>query len=151
MVTELTEFVHLNHGWNADPNAVDPCVEDDGNDLVLGFALNSFGFTAFVKGDRGYIRFHDCSRFRFSSVNDEGWHRGQCRFSALAPKWGEFYEVTGDFKDTANDIVWTFHATASADPRNFLFYFKDNTFECSARDWSFDQADRNALKGFSVE
>ncbi len=147
----MSNFVHLNHGWNADPNAADPRVEHDGDDAVLSFALNAFEFEAFAKGDMGYLRFHDCSRYRFTHVNDEGWYRGQCRFSGLAPRWGEFYEVTGDFKDTANDIVWTFHAAAAEGQRNFLFYFKDNTFECSARDWSFDQAERNALKRLSVE
>ncbi len=147
----MTEFFHLNHGWNADPNAPDPRVEQDADDVVLGFALNSFLFSSFSKGDKGFLRFQGCSRYRFSNVNDEGWHRGQCRFSGFAPRWGEFYEVTGDFKDTANDIVWTFHAATAERQRNFLFYFKDSAFECSARDWSFDQADRNALTRIPAE
>jgi hypothetical protein len=35
-------------------------------------------------------------RYRLGNTNDEGWYRGQCRFSKLAPAWGEFYEVEGD-------------------------------------------------------
>jgi hypothetical protein len=26
-------------------------------------------------------------------TNDEGWYLGQCRFSKVAPTWGEFYHV----------------------------------------------------------
>lgn len=146
MPTELTKFVHLNHGWNAEPNAPEPWVEADGDDLVLGFALNSFVYDTFDADDVGYIRFASCARFRFSDVNDEGWYRGQCRFSAAAPAWGEFYEVIGDFKDQAPNIVWTPHAPATGTQRNFLFYFRDSAFEGSAQDWSIDLRARNALK-----
>ena len=150
MTTELTKFVKLNHGWNAEPNAPEPWVEVDGEDLVLGFALNSFIYDTFEADDIGYIRFHSCSRFRFSDVNDEGWYRGQCRFSALAPEWGKFYEVIGDFKDQAHNIVWTQQAPAMGKQRNFLFYFRDNAFEGSAQDWSIDTRYENALKRISI-
>lgn len=141
----MTEFVHLNIGWNANPNAPNPQAAPDGDDLVLGFGLNYFAYENFAAGEKGYIRFQSCTRYRFNSVNDEGWYQGQCRFSKLAPKWGEFYEVIGDFEDQKPVVEWISHATASVHQRNFLFYFRDNTFECSAGDWSIEKSDRNAL------
>ena len=145
MADATTAFIQLNEGWNAQPNAPLPQANVDGDDVVLRFRLNAFSFEMFSREDLGFLRFHACSRYRFTSVNDEGWHRGQCRFSGLAPRWGEFYEVIGDFKDDAPDIVWTDHAAAAEGQRNFLFYFRDETFECSARDWSFDKDQENAL------
>ena len=145
MVGPETAFVQLNQGWNAEPNAPEPRVDLDGDDVVLRFGLNGFQFDAFAPGEQGFLRFHVCSRYRFSSVNDEGWYRGQCRFIGVAPKWGEFCEVTDDFKDDAPSIAWTDHAATADSQRNFLFYFRDNAFECSARDWSFDKNQENAL------
>lgn len=84
-VDETTKFDRLNHGWNADPNSPDPRLEVDREDIVLGFGLNSFVYKMFDADDTGYIRFRSCSRYRFSNVNDDGWYRGQCRFSRLAP------------------------------------------------------------------
>lgn len=46
----------------------------------------------------GVIRFKNCARYRFGPENDEGWYLGQCRFSGIAPDWGEFYKVNGDLK-----------------------------------------------------
>ena len=39
-------------------------------------------------------------------TGDEGWFRGQCRFSKLAPAWGEFYEIQGDLLLDKLDDEW---------------------------------------------
>ena len=145
MTPNPTHFIQLNQGWNAEPNAPLPAAEADGDDLVLAFKLNGFAFERFAPGEMGFLRFHRCSRFRIGSVNDEGWYRGQCRFSGLAPKWGEFYEVVGDVKADAPGLGWCPHAPVAGAKRHFLFYFRDETFECTARDWSFDPRPDNAL------
>jgi hypothetical protein len=149
-----TAFVHLNDGWNADANAPGPHASPDGEDIVLTFLLDGYRFDAFEAEEQGALRFHACSRYRFTPVNDHGWFAGQCRFSDCAPEWGEFYEVVGDFREDWDGPDWTTVAETRPGQRNFLFYFRDNTFECSARDWSFDGADGNALLqpgGSSVE
>jgi hypothetical protein len=57
----------------------------------------------------------------------------------LAPDWGEFYEVTGDLRlERLPSDSWVCLADPpSNDTRHFLFYFKDETFECDASGWSF--------------
>ena len=105
-----------------------PAAEADGDDLVLAFELNGFAFERFAPGEKGFLRFHGCSRF-----------------SGLAPKWGEFYEVVGDVKADAAGLDWRPLKAAAGAERHFLFYFRDETFECSARDWSFDPLPDNAL------
>jgi hypothetical protein len=88
-------FVRLNEGWNAEPNAPHPHVTASGRDILLEFFLNPFQFPQFDPDDCGTIRFLACSRYRLGGTNDEGWYRGQCRYSKVAPAWGEFYEVIG--------------------------------------------------------
>jgi hypothetical protein len=127
-------FRLLNIGWNAEPNAPEPSAEVSGRDALLRFWLNSFRYPRFKADDTGAIRFTRCSRYRLGSTNDEGWYLGQCRYSKIAPAWGKFYELIGpdDVADLPQDWV-----TLRGDhaPRHFLFYFRNETFECFAADW----------------
>src|SRR5262252_4184855 len=91
-----TFFIKLNDNWNAEPNAPTPSVSRSGNDVFLEFRLNPCPFNQFSQGDRGGLVFRNCWRYRLGKTNDEGWYLGQCRFSKVAPAWGEFYEVQGD-------------------------------------------------------
>ena len=138
-------FIKLNDDWNADPNDPRSAVADGEEAVLLRFRPNVFVFPKFKETAHLYIEFRGCSRYRFTSVNDHAWYLGQCRFSALAPDWGEFYEVTGDFRAAQNSTPWTERRGPSA-RRNFLFYLRDETFECTATDWSLRQESPAGLK-----
>jgi len=128
-----TRFVKLNDGWNAEPNSPRPAVSRSGDDLILTFLLNPYQFKQFSQGDGGKLVFRNCWRYRLGGTNDEGWYRGQCRFSGVAPAWGEFYEVQGDLKleSSLNDWV-VLGPEPQAPAKHFLFYLRDETFECDA-------------------
>jgi hypothetical protein len=141
-----TNFQKLNTDWNADPNSPDPQVQVDGNDVNLSFLVNSFIYPQFNEGDLAELRFHNCCTYRLGRTNDEGWYRGQCRFSGIAPEWGEFYEVSGDLKlhtsppdweGEPRAIEWKKNGGMRTGLRHFLFYLRDETFECDATSWSF--------------
>ncbi len=72
-------------------------------------------------------------------TNDEGWWKKQCRFSLSAPDWGEFYEVERDLRSEwlPADSWQLLGPSAVAHSRHFLFYFRDQTFECDAASWNF--------------
>lgn len=146
----------MNRGWNADPNIASARVIVDGSDVVLQIPLNHHLFaTKFKTGDQGFLRFSNCARYRVTCINDEGWFMGQCRFSKIAPDWGHFYEIRGDamadmFVDRGDPDLnatfkWTKVAEVDGPRRHFLFYLKDDTFECEAEDWCFDDNPENAL------
>jgi len=141
-----TEFYQINDGWNADPNAPSPSIEVRGEDLILRFLVNPFQFHDFERGDIGVLRFVRCERYRLGPTDDVGWHLRRCRFSKLAPKWGEFYLVRGDVAllDAPGD--WRSVRAASGDGRHFLFYFRDNTFECVAQRCLIEPAADNSLQ-----
>lgn len=67
------KFCRLNENWNAEPNAPNPTVAIDGEDVLLSFFLNSFLYTDFQEEDRGLLRFIQCERYRLGPANDEGW------------------------------------------------------------------------------
>ncbi|KQX32561.1 MULTISPECIES: hypothetical protein [Ensifer] len=129
-------FIQLNENWNADPNVPAVEVRAAGSLIQLCFRLALWGHPA-REDEIGYLTFGGCQAWRLGATNDEGWFRGQCRYSRLAPKWGEFYELVGD--DPLRDQVssWRPAPMPETANRHFLFYLRDDTFECLARDWLF--------------
>lgn len=139
-------FIRLNNDWNAEPNAPGESAQVDGRDVLLKFDLNPYRYEEFVTGDRGALRFENCACFRLGATNDEGWYRGQCRFSGLAPAWGEFYAVVGDLHSTDGPSDWIVMEQAFAEDRtHFLFYFRDRTFECVAERCVIEPSQDNSL------
>jgi hypothetical protein len=132
-----THFEKLNEGWDAEGGAPEPKLHTDTSGLTLTFLLSSSLNPGFREYDRGEIFFPNCWRYRLGYPNDEGWEKGHCRFRCWAPLWGDFYEVSGDLLDGGPSDWVLLETTRSAISRHFLFYFKDETFECDAQAWSF--------------
>lgn len=130
----MQKFTQLNTGWNAEPNAPNVQVEQDDNSLVISFMPNRFLYPEFEGVSAILIRFGNCQRYRITSINDHGWYDGQCRFSSLAPAWGEFYEISGDTRDDMDATPWI--AMEGFGSRHFHFYFRDAALEVKAKDWS---------------
>lgn len=129
-------FRHLNGDWNAEPNAPALNIAVAGSSLRLSFYLNPYAYQA-EEGEIGTLTFLDCSRWRLDNTNDEAWYAGRGRFAGQAPKWGEFYEVSGGQQSSVDD--WEVIALDDAKARHFLFYFRDETVECIAHDWYLER------------
>lgn len=138
-------FYKLNDAWNAEPYSPQPRVSIQGQVLLLQFLVDAMQFTEFMEGEHGMLRFIGCRRYRIGPPNDDDWYDGRCRFSKLAPEWGEFFVVQGDaaLLDAPQD--WQYVAPNQEGGRHFLFYLRDNTFECVAEDCIIEQDDDNAL------
>ena len=143
----MPSFQKLNQGWNAEPNSPDPELEFRGRSLLLRFRLNHMIFPQFSEADIGELQFDACARYRLGPTNDEGWFRGQCRYGPQAPAWGEFYELTGDdpHLDDPTDWIDLSNSGPPAAQRHFLFYLRDETFECLASNWRFAPSLANTL------
>lgn len=133
----MIEFLHLNPDWNADPNAPDVELTVEGDGVQLVFLLNPWAYEA-EKGEKGTLRFVDCSRWRWDATNDHAWFAGKGRYSNQAPEWGEFYEVIGDDR-AVNELDWEVLSPDTPSSRHFLFYFRDETIELVAKDWSLSR------------
>lgn len=141
---QTTTFTQLNHGWNAEPNSPGPLVEITATTLRLSFFLTPFLFEA---GDEevAQLTFSGVRRWRLGPTNDEGWYRGQCRYGSLAPAWGEFYEIGGDDPLREQQYDWMETVARDQGGRHFLFYFRDDTFECLADDWVMERGLTRAI------
>lgn len=134
-----TNFIQLNSGWNAEPNAPEPHVTVELDAVVLTFLANAFQFPEFTGGQFLRLRFAGATRYRLGETNDEGWYRGQCRFSGLAPALGEFYEVSGDLKIDQVSGWSDGPVSQTVEQHHFLFYMRDETFECTASAWQLER------------
>ncbi len=135
------QFIQLNDGWNAEPNAPDVNIQIQDNNVMVSFYLNAFVFEEFEEDDKGILSFHDCIQYRYGSPNDEGFYFfGQSRFKDFDVKWGEFYEVKdSDWKTNFPDAIKIRnHFDNSKEFKHFLFYFKDGTFECIASGYNLE-------------
>ncbi len=133
---DLPAFIHLNETWNAHPNDVGLKIEQDGQTLLAHMRPNPYAYREYENIPSITVRFSGCERYRVTSVNDHGWYAGQCRFSGLAPSWGEFYEISGDTRDDMDPTPWVKMEGHGA--RHFHFYLRDEALEVKAQDWSLE-------------
>ncbi len=120
-------FIKLNHGWNADPNVTITDIHVVEDKVILSFEN--------ANEELVWLLFPQCWRYRLGGPNDEGWYKGQGRFSTNSHKWGEFYEVEGNLKETEVSDWKQGPSRNIIDSRHYLFYMRDSAFECDASNW----------------
>ena len=146
-----TKFTQLNEDWNAEPNSPVPEAIVNGRNLELTFYLNHFIFEQFEEEQMGRIEFSNVTRYRLGRTNDEGWYRGQCRFSGIAPKWGEFYLIVGNSKMDESPDDWIQIQEHDSKTNHYLFYLRDETFECEATSWKFEPLKVERVSALNTE
>lgn len=137
MSSEIT-FEQLNIGWNAEPNSPEVQIEVIDSDVVIRFYLNAFMYENFSEGDKAILVFHNCLQYRVGSPNDEGFFcYGQSRYKKYGIKWGEFYLIhNSDWEIAFPDPIRV--GDVEGEKKHYLFYFRDETFECIASDYSIE-------------
>lgn len=142
------EFIKLNIDWDAEPNAPMPEIKilKELNKISLQFYLNSFIHNNISEDDLGVLEFHNCYMYRLGATNDEGFYRGQCRFSKTGVEWGNFYQIIDSHweEEFPKDKIVLDSSLNPTLLNHYLFYFRDETFECIAMSYSFNVIkDRN--------
>ena len=131
-------YKKLNIGWNAEPNSPDVELQRNGNNLIVRFYLNAFQFKNFNEEDKGELIFTNCFKYSFNNCNDEGYYRGQYRYKYDSLPWGEFYELQHDWEnDFHHDFIIMNSGVDKKRLKHFIFFFRDNTLECIAKDFEF--------------
>ena len=132
------EFEKLNLNWNAEPNAPEPTLEVENGNIILKFYLNYFLYEQFDENDLGKLTFFGCEKYSFNGMNDEGYYCGQYRYSYKQLPWGEFYKLKTNYNDFPNDYVKINDIENASELNHYIFFFRDNTFECIAENYKFE-------------
>lgn len=128
-------FIKLNHNWNAEPNVPEVQLKVEVNTIFLEFYLNGEDFN---EGHKGILKFINCHKYSFNSMNDEGYYLGQYRYKHTELPWGEFYKIDTDWEVDFPDSSIELEKIKSKNHLNhYIFFFRDNTFECVAEDFEF--------------
>ena len=133
------DYIQLNKNWNAEPNAPALKLTATQEDVTLTFDLNPFLFDYIDEGDQGQLVFENVHAYRLDPTNDEGYMRGQFRYSDKELPWGEFYELPESnwSNDIPADRIELMKLDSLEAPTHFIFFFRDHTFECIADDYTF--------------
>src|SRR5688500_12817148 len=131
------DYIQITTDWNADPVSPEIKLNIDGSDLVMDIYLNHYVFDKYRNGDKVKIRFKSCAEYSLNTCNDEGYYYGQYRTNPNELPWGEFYEIkSGLDRNMPNPIVKILSRDSAA--KHFIFFFKDETFECLAFGYELD-------------
>ena len=136
-------WTKLNTTFDAEPNAPDPRVSVQGDVVRVRFFLNPFIWDDVQDDDEAELTFESVTKYRLGSTNDEGFYRGQSRFSKTGIAWGNFYELSesGWQNSFPGDGVVVSEPNTTA-LKHYLFYFRDETFECIAHRYEFRRLGR---------
>jgi len=133
------KYVKLNKNWNSEPNTPEAEVLKTDDGIALTFLLNALIFQHIDEHDKGSIYFFNVYVYRLGSTNDEGYFNCDFRFKKEQLPWGEFYELfNSNWKHNFPDEKVILDDSINKNKlRHFIFFLKDQTFECLALDYKF--------------
>lgn len=134
------KLTKLNKHYESDPNVSSPKIRVDQKNLILSFELNYFKFP-FKEDQIGEIIFNNCYSYQSGKPNDEGFYLkdnplwNKENFPDI--EWNCFYEVHG----VPDSYVQNFKAvdenqnTSLTKLKHYVFFMKEETFECLAESY----------------
>ena len=133
------EAIKLTIDWNAEPNAPDVVLSINGSTIILDFYVNYFLFEKFKENERAKVTFKNCHKYSFNPMNDEGYYKGQYRYTNTDLPWGEFYKLNTNWQtDFPNHYTVSSEIDEMDGLNHYIFFFRDNTFECVAENYSIE-------------
>jgi hypothetical protein len=138
------KYIKLNKNWNAQPNVPQPYVTNTDEGIDLSFFLNPLLFQHIDEDDKGTLKFLDVYAYRLGATGEEGYNRGEFRYKNAQLPWGEFYELLGsNWKNDFPDDKQIINEKANKSKlRHFIFFLKEETFECLAIDYQYAFVDK---------
>jgi hypothetical protein len=138
------KYIKLNKNWNAQPNVPQPYVTKTDEGIDLTFFLNPLLFQHIDEDDKGTLKFLDVYAYRLGATGEEGYNRGEFRYKNAQLPWGEFYELLGsNWKNDFPDDKQIINEKANKSKlRHFIFFLKEETFECLAIDYQYAFVDK---------
>tara|TARA_R110002012_G_scaffold6480_7_gene30056 strand:- start:140951 stop:141769 length:819 start_codon:yes stop_codon:yes gene_type:complete len=139
------DYFRITGDWNADPVSPEIHLEIDKNNLTMEIFVNHLVFDDFEKADKAKITFKNCSIYSLNGCNDEGYYYGQYRINSNELPWGEFYEIKSGIDRKFPEPITRINDELEG-KRHYIFFFKDETFECLADHFKLELHDEKGTQ-----
>jgi hypothetical protein len=132
------KFTMLNRNWNSEPTVPDLNVSMIEGGVRLSFVLNSNDYEHIDEGDRGIVELNEVYAYRLVPTDREAFLKDEFRFKNNQLPWGEFYEIMNSGKKNFPQEKTLLDGEVDKnDLRHFIFFFRDQIFECLAIEYRF--------------
>lgn len=135
------DYFQITSDWNAEPVTPEVQLEINGDNLNMEIFVNHLVFDDFEEGDKAKIIFKNCSIYTLNHCNDERYYYGQYRTNSNELPWGEFYEIKSGLERKFPEPITIINKEQEG-KRHYVFFFKDETFECLADDFVLELLDK---------
>lgn len=136
-MAKVIDFIQLSNNWNAHSVSPEVNLQIVGKNLIMEIYLNHYMFDSFVEGDKARITFENSYKYSLNSCNDEGYYYGQYRINWKQLEWGEFYEIISGLDRKLPEPIVQLSGDLD-NKRHYIFFFKDETFECLADNYKLE-------------
>lgn len=134
------KYKKLNDTWNAEPNTPEVKLIVEKTSVSLIFYINTFLFENFKEDQKGILTFKSVHKFSLNNKNDESYYQGKYRYKNSKLPWGEMYLLDSNWSNDFHEnhlIILPFNKNL-INHKHFIFFLKDNTFECVAESFEFN-------------
>ena len=137
-------YIKLNLDFDAEPNAPSPEISINDSTLILKFLLNPFLWDDVEDDEQAELRFNDVLKYRFGGPGSDNF--SDFRYYDKGIDNYGFYQLknsnwTKDFP--LDEKVISKEPNSSNDNfKHYVFFFRDNTFECIAEGFKFVRTDK---------
>jgi hypothetical protein len=136
---EKPTYIKLNLDFDVEPNAPSPKISTNGSSLNLSFLLNPFLWDNVEDDEQADLLFHDIQKYRLGRPGSDNF-RDYRYYDAGIDNYG-FYQINNSNwkKDFPIDekIISEESIDTKGEFKHYVFFFRDNTFECIAKDFKF--------------
>ncbi len=124
------DFIKLNDGWDAEPNAPGLNIVLNNNDVVIVFLLDD-------EVTKLQIVFSNCFQYRIGKPNMDDFYLRKSKFNQYGIEWGNFYLINNsNWREEFPEAIKV--GGNDRDLKHFIYYFRDETFECIASSYNVE-------------
>nr|WP_299382190.1 hypothetical protein [Allomuricauda sp.] len=132
-------YVKLNFDFDAEPNAPSPDISINDSTLILKFLLNPFLWDNVEDDEQAELHFYDVLKYRLGGPGSDNFSDFRYYDEGI-DNYG-FYHLKNSYwtKDFPLDekVVSEEPNSENGVFKHYVFFFRDNTFECIAEDFKF--------------
>ncbi|WP_421813555.1 hypothetical protein [Flagellimonas sp.] len=136
----MPTYIKLNLDFDAEPNAPGPEILINDSTLILKFLLNPFLWENVKDDEQAELHFIDTLKYRLGGPGSDNFKDFRY-YDKDIDNYG-FYQINDsnwmrDFPSDEKVVSKVGYSSFKSNYKHYVFFFRDNTFECVAEGFKF--------------